>query len=133
MPSMRVKILYALLALTASAYAINEFPTIGQAPSSQRFIQLHISTISTSERTKTSRMWQLRHCSSGRMAIKQAFTPGTASAGQRFDVESTSSAGFHFGRYRGTSNWCTWILPSVIVDSPHCTSPNTADQPSCRH
>lgn len=38
---------------------------------------------------------------------------GTASVGQRFDVESTSAAGFHFGRYRGTSNWCTWILPSV--------------------
>ena len=42
---------------------------------------------------------------------------GTASAGQRFDVESTSSAGFHYGRYRGTSNWCTWILPSVSIMS----------------
>ncbi|GJE86716.1 hypothetical protein PsYK624_027970 [Phanerochaete sordida] len=49
------------------------------------------------------------------------YVMGTASAGQRFDVESTSSAGFHFGRYRGSSNWCTWILPSAL-DTSHPVS-----------
>ncbi|TFK38880.1 hypothetical protein BDQ12DRAFT_735124 [Crucibulum laeve] len=43
------------------------------------------------------------------------YVMGTAVAGQRFDVEKTSSAGFHFGRYRGTGgNFCTWILPSSL-------------------
>lgn len=39
---------------------------------------------------------------------------GTAVAGQRFDVESTDSTGYHYGRYRGTGgNFCTFLIPSV--------------------
>ncbi|KAF9554314.1 hypothetical protein CPC08DRAFT_766820 [Agrocybe pediades] len=43
------------------------------------------------------------------------YVMGTAVAGQRFDVESTDSSGYHYGRYRGTGgNFCTFLIPSSL-------------------
>ncbi|KAF9448524.1 hypothetical protein P691DRAFT_669272, partial [Macrolepiota fuliginosa MF-IS2] len=43
------------------------------------------------------------------------YVMGTAIAGQRFDVESTDSTNYHYGRYRGTGgNFCTWLVPSAL-------------------
>ncbi len=41
---------------------------------------------------------------------------GTAVAGTRFDVNSTSSTSFHFGRTRSSdgTNFCAWLVPSAL-------------------
>ncbi|KIM34695.1 hypothetical protein M413DRAFT_14947 [Hebeloma cylindrosporum] len=43
------------------------------------------------------------------------YVMGTAVAGRKFDVESTDSTGYHYGRYRGTGgNFCTFLIPSSL-------------------
>lgn len=51
---------------------------------------------------------------------------GTAMAGSSFDVHSTVSSSYHWGRSHGNNNICGWIPPGALSSSPT----GTAD-PSC--
>jgi hypothetical protein len=43
---------------------------------------------------------------------------GTAMAGSSFDVESTASDNYHFGRDHGDNDFCGWIPPGALSSSP---------------
>jgi hypothetical protein len=43
---------------------------------------------------------------------------GTAMAGSSFDVESTASSDYHYGRDHGDNDICGWIPPGALSASP---------------
>ncbi|PPQ99641.1 hypothetical protein CVT24_005219 [Panaeolus cyanescens] len=90
--------LTTLLWLSSNAWAINQYITIGNAPKPATCGNSGILP------------------SGGWIANKRCgYVMGTAVAGQRFDVVSTDSSGYHYGRYRGTGgNFCTFLIPSSL-------------------
>ena len=47
---------------------------------------------------------------------------GTAMANSTFDVESTASSNYHFGRDHGDNDFCGWIPPGALSSSPTGTT-----------
>ncbi|MDI5966835.1 hypothetical protein [Streptantibioticus silvisoli] len=61
---------------------------------------------------------------------------GTAMAGSSFDVSSTASDDYHWGRDHGDVNLCGWIPPAALSSSPTGTasdSCSTATQDAMSH
>ncbi len=50
---------------------------------------------------------------------------GTALAGQTFDVSSTASNDYHWGRVGGSNNLCAWIPPGALSANPVGTVPDS--------
>ncbi len=50
---------------------------------------------------------------------------GTAMAGSSFDVTSTASDNYHWGRDHGDVNLCGWIPPAALSSSPTGTANNS--------
>jgi len=105
--------LLIVLALTFPVQAINEFRTIGNVPKP--------ATCGNSGVLPSGGWISNKRC---------GYIMGTAVAGQRFDVESTDSTNYHFGRYRGTGgNFCTWLVPAALdlsSSTPVASSCSTA-------
>ncbi|KDR77630.1 hypothetical protein GALMADRAFT_138707 [Galerina marginata CBS 339.88] len=90
--------LIALLSLMPSVDAINEYNTIANAPKP--------ATCGNSGVLPGGGWIANKRC---------GYIMGTAVAGRKFDVESTDSTGYHYGRYRGTGgNFCTFLIPSSL-------------------
>jgi hypothetical protein len=47
---------------------------------------------------------------------------GTAMAGWSFDVHSTASDNYHYGRIHGDDNLCAWIPPGALSSNPTGTA-----------
>ncbi|KAF8064323.1 hypothetical protein FPV67DRAFT_1504496 [Lyophyllum atratum] len=88
-----------LLAMAPSgANAINQYTTIGNVPKP--------GTCGNSGTLPSGGWIANKRC---------GYIMGTAMAGQKFDVHSTDSTNYHYGRYRGTGgNFCTWLVPSAL-------------------
>ncbi|KAF9034325.1 hypothetical protein BJ165DRAFT_1534142 [Panaeolus papilionaceus] len=97
MPSFTTRLLL-LSGLFANAWAINEYVTIANAPKP--------ATCGNSGVLPSGGWIANKPC---------GYVMGTAIAGQHFDVVSTESDGYHYGRYRGTGgNFCTYLIPASL-------------------
>jgi len=98
--------LLAAVALTQPAHAVNQYTTIGnvQKPAA-----------CNNSGTLPAGGW-LANKSCG-------YVMGTAIAGTRFDVHTTTANNFHFGRWRAGdgSNFCAFLVPGAL-DTSHSTS-----------
>ncbi|KAF8998677.1 hypothetical protein BDQ17DRAFT_1328681 [Cyathus striatus] len=105
-----------LLTFIDTITAINQYPTIGN-------ILMSLTYSSAAANITAGNVPKPTACGNsgilpagGWIANKPCgYVMGSAVAGGAFDVEKTSSAGFHFGRYRRSDgNLCTWIIPSSL-------------------
>jgi hypothetical protein len=97
----------ATIVLTSQpALAINQYTTTGNVPK---------PAVCNNHGTMPAGGW---------LANKACgYVMGTAMAGTKYDVSSTLSNNFHFGRWRAGdgSNFCAWLVPGAL-DTSHSTS-----------